>query len=157
MPKLNRQKGFTTIELLIVILIIIILASISILALNSQRAKARDAKRESDIRQIRTALEFYFSDEEEYPVVGQPIVLGSGDTQKLCSKADGAFVSAETECQKVYMSQIPQDPLPDQPYTYTGSINGYDITYITEKETASGQAGIWHAHSETIDRSAGNR
>lgn len=158
MSKLNKQKGFSVVELLVVILIIIILAAISILALNSQRSKARDAKRESDVRQIRTALEFYFSDEDEYPIVSQALTLGLGNGQKLCSKNDGGFVSTETECkQKVYMAEVPKDPLPNQFYTYTGSDKGYDIIYKTEKETALGGAGVFHAHSELIDRSPGNR
>jgi len=58
---INKQKGFSTLELLVVIVIILILAGISIIALNGQRAKARDAKRISDINQIRTVLEFYYN------------------------------------------------------------------------------------------------
>jgi len=63
----NKNKGFTLIELLVVIAIIGLLASVVLLALNSARAKSRDAKRIADMRQIATALELYFNDNSSYP------------------------------------------------------------------------------------------
>jgi prepilin-type N-terminal cleavage/methylation domain-containing protein len=63
----KNRKGFTLIELLVVIAIIGILSTLSVLALNSARARARDAKRISDIRQITTALEMYYNLNDNYP------------------------------------------------------------------------------------------
>ncbi len=63
----NKNKGFTLIELLVVIAIIGLLASVVLLALNSARAKSRDAKRLADVRQIASALELYFNDFNTYP------------------------------------------------------------------------------------------
>ena len=56
----KNKKGFTLIELLVVIAIIGLLATLSVIALNTARVKARDARRVSDIKQIQTALEMYF-------------------------------------------------------------------------------------------------
>lgn len=66
-PKYPNKKAFTLIELLVVIAIIGLLSTISIIALNQARAKARDSKRLADIRQIRTALEVYFDKNGHYP------------------------------------------------------------------------------------------
>jgi len=63
----NRKRAFTLVELLVVIAIIGLLASISIIALNSARAKARDVKRIADAKQITTALELFFNDAGHYP------------------------------------------------------------------------------------------
>jgi prepilin-type N-terminal cleavage/methylation domain-containing protein len=63
----KKQKGFTLIELLVVIAIIGLLASVVLLALNSARAKSRDAKRLADVRQLSTALELFYNENGGYP------------------------------------------------------------------------------------------
>jgi len=61
------KKGFTLIEMLIVIAIIGILASMVIVSLGPSQAKARDAKRMSDLRQIQNMLEIYYTANGGYP------------------------------------------------------------------------------------------
>lgn len=50
-----------------VIAIIGILATISVIALSNARAKSRDAKRAGDMKQVQTALELFFNDQNRYP------------------------------------------------------------------------------------------
>lgn len=64
---MQYKKGFTLIELLVVISIIGLLSSIVLTSVNSARAKARDARRITDLNQIRTALELYFDANGFYP------------------------------------------------------------------------------------------
>lgn len=64
------NSGFTLIELLVVIAIIGLLSSVVLASLNTARAKGRDAKRLSDIRQIQIALEMYYDSNGVYPNSG---------------------------------------------------------------------------------------
>ncbi|MFA7169526.1 MAG: prepilin-type N-terminal cleavage/methylation domain-containing protein [Candidatus Paceibacterota bacterium] len=58
---LKLEKGFTLIELLVVISIIGVLSTIAMTSLNGARAKARDARRRTEIGEIKKALEIYYS------------------------------------------------------------------------------------------------
>jgi prepilin-type N-terminal cleavage/methylation domain-containing protein len=61
------KRGFTLIELLVVIAIIGILAGIITASLSSAKIAARDAKRISDLNNIRLALSLYYNDNNKYP------------------------------------------------------------------------------------------
>jgi type IV pilus assembly protein PilA len=65
----NRiRKGFTLIELLIVVVIIGILAAIAIPKFANTKTKAYTAAMKSDLRNLVTAEEAYFSDSGRYVV-----------------------------------------------------------------------------------------
>ena len=97
--------GFTLIEMLVVISIIGVLMAIALVAFQSSRASARDAKRQADLEQIRSALELFRADSSNglYPV-------GSGNTASVF----GAQLS-------VYLPTNPADPLTQYTYYYTSS------------------------------------
>lgn len=63
----RNKKGFTLVELLVVIAIIGLLATIAVVALSAARRSSRDAKRIADVRQTQTGLELYFNDKLKYP------------------------------------------------------------------------------------------
>ena len=77
MTKLN-QKGFTLIELMIVIAIIGILAAIAIPQFAAYRQRAGDAATQADIRNAATAMEAYFVDNGDYNVANTA-ALQAGD------------------------------------------------------------------------------
>jgi general secretion pathway protein G len=61
------QKGFTLVELLLVIAIIGMLASIVMITVSQARQKGRDAIRIAEGRSVETALEIYYNDHNRYP------------------------------------------------------------------------------------------
>jgi type IV pilus assembly protein PilA len=65
--KLRNRKGFTLIELLIVVAIIGILAAIAIPQFAAYRARGYNSAATSDIKNIKTTLEAYYTDNQYYP------------------------------------------------------------------------------------------
>src|SRR3989344_3827473 len=61
------KRGFTLIELLVVISIIGLLSSATLASLNTVRARARDARRLQDIKEIEKALQLYFNEQRDFP------------------------------------------------------------------------------------------
>ncbi len=72
--KLRSRKGFTLVELIIVIMIIGILAATMLPKVMGGPARARDAQRKSNLAAITTALELYYTDNETYPTA---VTLGT--------------------------------------------------------------------------------
>ena len=124
--KKNKQ-GFTLIELLVVIAIIGLLSTLAVVALGSARKKANDSKRLSDIKQVQTALELYYTDNNSYPVAGTSVDLGSASY--TCLNSSGFAASG---CASAYMGLVPAGPGNSEYYGYTGSTSTYSITATLE-------------------------
>lgn len=125
----KNKQGFTLIELLVVIAIIGLLANMVVVSLNNARKKSRDAKRVSDIKQIQTALELYFDENDGYPTE-TGIALGD-DGDANCLSSDGWGLDNCTGT--TYMGHIAGDPGGESgyQYIYTGVADGstYTITF----------------------------
>ena len=141
----SKKRGFTLIELLVVIAIIGLLATIAVVALQNARSKARDARRVADVKQMQTALELFFNDQQRYPSADE--------------LAAGSIFSTSTLGTTTYMAVIPTPPTPADGvctgasvYSYTSDLGGtsYSIAYcvganvgsITSGEHCATPAGI---------------
>jgi len=65
----NKSKGFTIVELLIVIVVIAILATLVIVTFTGIQQKARDSQRQTDINALDSHLEAYFAQNGYYPTL----------------------------------------------------------------------------------------
>ena len=63
------KKGFTIIELLVVVCIIGILTSVILVATSSARKKSRDDKRKADLQSVALGLEMYYAKNKSYPII----------------------------------------------------------------------------------------
>mgnify|MGYP001606903980 FL=1 len=119
----NKQRAFTLIELLVTIAIIAILSSITIVTFNGQSAKARDARRKSDLANLQQAIEMYYEDNGAYPTTDGFIDIPSGT---LATELVG----------KNYIGNIPYDPQGTQYMYYLDSYVNNDPA----KESCDGSA-----------------
>jgi len=69
MFSLKKQKGFTIVELLIVIVVIGILATLVIVTFSGIQKKARDSQRQTDINALASHISAYYADKGYYPTI----------------------------------------------------------------------------------------
>jgi general secretion pathway protein G len=120
----RTKRGFTIIEVLVVLAIIAILGSLSILRYEDIQKKNRDVKRISDMREMQKALALYEATYQLYPVQDPPISITGTDAFSVVIEA--------TEV----ISEVPTDPLAGFEYTYYSN-DGYDyiLTFCLETDT----------------------
>lgn len=151
----TTRKGFTLLELLIVIGIIGLLATFAAVSLGNSRMRARDTKRVSDLRQFRKALELGFNQGDGYPVENTQIILGDATHKAFCGKDTAiGFVpdSSLSNCDKdkIYLGFIPADPLSSQNTFYQGTANSYCLEAVLENGTDGLVAGTIIADNEAL-------
>ncbi len=95
------QKGFTLIELIIVIAVIGIISTLFSVNFLGAKQRGRDQQRISDLKQIQTALEVYRLDNGEYPITTGSYYLNANPCP-----AKSPFPPSTG----AYMQQIPCDP-----------------------------------------------
>ena len=147
---MKNKKGFTLVEMLVVISIIGILSSFAVVSLNSARQKARDALRKGDMSQLRTALNLYFDDNYyQYPACGTfdlsasdfgaSVGAGAGTGSTCYSTILSTSLTGGT---RPLMDRLPEeprnptnDPAVNSTYVYRYASNGseYVIVYTLEE------------------------
>jgi prepilin-type N-terminal cleavage/methylation domain-containing protein len=143
--QMKNKQGFTLIELLVVVAIIGLLASVIVVSLGNARQKSRDARRLTDIQQIKSGLDIYFTSGGGYPSTATWTAAQSAGTGMSCSATPA-------------LNKVPQDLFnsanPGFAYVYEqvgNSYSGcgttiyldYQLEFQTEAQTSLGAAGYY--------------
>ncbi len=120
------DSGFTLIELLVVISIIGILAAGSVAILSGNQAQARDAQRQTELRELELAIESYRRENRQYPSGCSSGWSGHAGTNNVCTCGGDELQSDAYICGLMprYINEIPIDTRAPE-----SSIGGY--MYIT--------------------------
>ena len=116
MQKRNVSKGFTLIEILVVIAIIGILASIVLVALNQSRQSARVAKARIELKGLRTAMVSLENDTNEWPghkTIDDVETGSSGNEMWDLTVDEAGFMGTDgafPNWNGPYFENIPRDP-----------------------------------------------
>lgn len=117
------QKGFTLVELAVVILVIGILVAITVVSYNGSQGRARDAARQTAIKEIRSALESYRAETGNYP------------NEATSGAWEYSYTSPTTFLDDLqpYMGVVPVDPVNDTSnfiyyHRYEAGTSGWGVT-----------------------------
>jgi prepilin-type N-terminal cleavage/methylation domain-containing protein len=145
MMKISKQTGFTLIELLVVVAIIGMLVSVIMVSFGQARLRSRDAKRLSDINQVRTGLDLYFNNGGGYPSVA-------------------VWNTGKLNCSGTHIMDVPFDAVQGSYYIYAGQnattacgvpgFRDYYVAVTTEGPTDWGPAGTYYLSPRGLTTSA---
>jgi general secretion pathway protein G len=119
----KKDKGFTLVELMVVIIILAVLTGIAIPSYLALRNRARIQATRSEMTNIGTALEMYNADYEDYPALADyPGHLTGGGPDAI-----------------IYMAIVPADDAWGNAYVYALPVGGgYTLTSWGPDEAAGG-------------------
>lgn len=114
------EKGFTLVELLVVIMLVGILAAAAIIGINplGQIAKSNDAHRKSDLAAMQRAIQLYYEDTGSYPP-------SSADFKLYINASPLAWGATW----KPYIATLPKDPSATNTYVYYSPASSVGQTY----------------------------
>ena len=147
----KNTHGFSLVELLIVVAIVALIGVFAAVAVNSARSKQRDATRIANVRQLQSALEDYFNENNTYPE-GQLLPLGDA-AQSACLSISGfrSDCSSENAVFLNYVSGTYPDGLTGavtcgdparKAFCYTQQEEGDSYVIHFELENALNAAGL---------------
>jgi prepilin-type N-terminal cleavage/methylation domain-containing protein len=131
----NERKGFTLIEILIVVAIIAILASIVLVGLGPSQQAGRDARRLSDLREVQNGLELYYNDCGYYP--GAAVAAGAACPAWTETSAWTGTPSLTTSLEgntSLGITTVPNDPTAGKNYYYDSGNGGADYVLAAHLE-----------------------
>ncbi len=134
----SSKRGFTIVELLIVIVVIAILAAISIVAYNGVQQRARNAQRVQDIKTIAKAVELYFIDNGSLPNSLCSLGVGCKINSGWNTTADASWQNLESQLVPKYISSLPKDPQASTA-TSAGISGGQNYDFFTGLSSS----GFW--------------
>lgn len=151
----NNKKGFTLIELMVVIAIVALMSSIVLSALTSTRTKARDTDRIAELRNIEKALHLYsISNNGTVPIASPSFTVWSDfysyNSSTLCATAGNPNLAV----QGLFTALINAKTLPTRPLNDPMSSKGYCYIYMSD---SAGKWGILATALEGQKNTDGNQ
>lgn len=109
-PISNLRRGFTIVELLVVVVVISILATITIVTYEGVQERGRDAQRVSDAKAIEKAIDMYRSENLTLPAHVTP------SWESSYVQAEGQFMKSLVDTDSI--NEVPVDPINDATHHY---------------------------------------
>jgi general secretion pathway protein G len=112
----NIKKGFTLVELLIVIIIIAVLAAIAIPKFSNSSMRSKESSLRANLKLVRNAIDLFRADTGAFPATMAGLTATT--TSGLNPSSAAGCTIASTDWRGPYLQAVPVDPVSGNALTY---------------------------------------
>lgn len=112
-----RRKGFTLVELLVVIVVLAVLAAIVLPKFMNSSMRSKESALKSDLKLLRNAVSLFQADTGKYP----NSLADLAETDKTKVKVAGGDTVSASDWHGPYIEDVPNDPVSGSAFTYDSS------------------------------------
>jgi general secretion pathway protein G len=131
----NKRRGFTLVELLIVIVIIAVLAAIALPRFMDSGQRSKEASLKANLKLIRNGLELFKNDTGAWPATLSDLTVTSAPATGKDNAGAAKSITAG-DYKGPYLRSVPNDPIANAAFTY--STTSPNVGAVTS--SASGNA-----------------
>lgn len=124
MRKLSSENGFTTVEILVVLVVISLIMGILFVFIPDARRQSRDKERQSDIDTLHSRLEEYYQEHGSYPSAVTTTVFPPLDPTVLVAPNGNTIKNNAPVANQFAARNTPDPTLSGDQYTYTAYPSG---------------------------------
>ena len=134
----RRRRGFTLVELLVVIVVLAVLAAIVLPKFMNSSTRSKESALKSDLKLMRNAVSLFFTDTGTYPKTLADLTATAAPAKGLDTAAADKAVTA-SDWHGPYLESLPNDPISGAAFTY--STTSPTVGKVNSSATGNGLDG----------------
>lgn len=138
MQFLKERKGFTLVELLVVIVVLAVLAAVVLPKFVNSGQRSKEAALKADLKLVRNAVALFKTDTAAYPSSLADLAATSAPANGIDSAGNSKAITA-SDWHGPYLEAVPNDPVSGSAFTYTSS--GAGVGGVKSSATGNGLDG----------------
>lgn len=133
-----KRKGFTLVELLIVIVIIAVLAAIALPRFMDSGQRSKESSLKANLVLVRNALELFKNDTGAWPSTLSDLTVTTAPASGKDNAGAAKTISA-SDYKGPYLRSIPNDPIANAAFTY--SVTAPNVGAVSSSASGNGLDG----------------
>ncbi len=132
------RRGFTLVELLVVIVVLAVLAAIVLPKFMNSSQRSKESALRSDLKLLRNAVGLFQADTGTYPATLADLAATSAPAKGLDSTGAQVAITA-SDWHGPYLQEVPKDPVAGAAFNY--GTTSPDVGKVTSSATGNGLDG----------------
>ncbi|MCE5315395.1 MAG: prepilin-type N-terminal cleavage/methylation domain-containing protein [Armatimonadota bacterium] len=121
MDRVRSKRGFTLVELLVVVVVLAVLAAIVLPKFMDSGKRSKESAQASDLKIIRNAVQLFYTDTGYYPATLDDLTQEAAASVKVYDSGSAVTLPTASDYHGPYLQEVPDDPVSGSAFAYTNS------------------------------------